>query len=728
MKRLLYFAPLIAFLCLASCKKYVAPSTAITCTTTTSTSSSSTSISTCTDPVANISVSIAPATVSVIVVTTQQFFDSIQGQGVTDLKTIWKVNNITGGDDAVGRIDSNGLYHAPPVVPTLNPLHTVSVTAVSYDDPKVFATSTVTITAAPVVTINSPGSSSPSTPPCTSTSASPTPPACVTPATSGTANNVTFTATETGGTTTTILWYVGPVGGLGVLGGNATLGTIDASGIYSPPFTPPIGQIVTVSAAAQDAPTSIASLFVTISNYSISSLQGQFAFSISGRRASVPFFAAGSFTADGAGNLSGGLEDFNDASGPTAAPISFSGTYAMTADGRGTLTFNDGKGPAPSNSSNFHFVLANNNRMEIVGSDTDGTSAGEADLTDPSKFSLGLSGIYVFDFAGVQGSNALSQIGEFTANSAGNVTGGSMDINDGGTISSLVPITSGAYILNSSTGRGTMNFAASGTTFNFAFYMVSQGSAKFVGIDTGQKVAGVISEQSPNVTFDPTTLNGKYAFRLGGSGAGGTYASAGSFSANGQSGITGGVLDENLNGTPNPNVMLSGGNYAVSSSGRGTTTFGGGRTYVFYLGTTGSAFFQETDAGHPVSDGIFALQQNPSFSTSQISGHIAVNTTGHSGATPEVIVGDFATGGVNGGISSGNLDINGGGTTTSGIAIAATSLFSTSSSAERGTLALNLGNPVTPTRTYAVYVVDSTQVFIVEIDANLAIGELLKQY
>jgi len=469
---------------------------------------------------------------------------------------------------------------------------------------------------------------------------------------------------------------------------------------------------------------------VVITNYSTSSLQGQFAFSISGRRASVPFFAAGSFTADGLGNLSGGLEDFNDASGPTAAPISFSGTYTVDTaakDGRGTLTFNDGKGPAPSNSSNFHFVLANNNRMEIVGSDTDGTSAGEADLTDPSKFSLGLSGIYVFDFAGVQGSNALSQIGEFTANSAGNVTGGSMDINDGGTISSLVPITSGAYILNSSTGRGTMNFAASGTTFNFAFYMVSQGSAKFVGIDTGQKVAGVISEQSPNVTFDPTTLNGKYAFRLGGSGAGGTYASAGSFSANGQSGITGGVLDENLNGTPNPNVMLSGGNYAVSSSGRGTTTFGGGRTYVFYLGTTGSAFFQETDAGHPVSDGIFALQQNSSFSTSQISGHISVNTTGLSGATPEVIVGDFATGGT-GAISSGILDNNTGGTTTTGIPIAATSLFSTSSSAERGTLALNLGNPVTPTRTYAVYVVDSTQVFIVEIDANLAIGQLLKQY
>jgi hypothetical protein len=187
-------------------------------------------------------------------------------------------------------------------------------------------------------------------------------------------------------------------------------------------------------------------------------------------------------------------------------------------------------------------------------------------------------------------------------------------------------------------------------------------------------------------------------------------------------------LDEHLNGAPpNQNVMLSGGNYTVSSSGRGTATFGGGRTYVFYLGTTGSAFFQETDPGHPVSDGIFALQQNPSFSTSQISGNFSVSTAGLTVATPEVSAGDFATGS-NGGISGGNLDNNTGGTTTSGIPIAATSLFSSSSSPERGTLALNLGNPLPQTRTFAVYVVDSTEAFIVEIDANLAIGELLKQY
>ena len=51
------------------------------------------------------------------------------------------------------------------------------------------------------------------------------------------------------------------------------------------------------------------------------------------------FFRAGNFSADGNGNLSGGVEDVNDSSGPTTTPISFVGTYTIAADGRGTMQF-----------------------------------------------------------------------------------------------------------------------------------------------------------------------------------------------------------------------------------------------------------------------------------------------------------------------------------------------------------------------------------------------------
>ena len=355
--RLLYFAPLIVAFSLISCKQYAATSTAVTCTTSTSTTSATTSTSTCTDPVTNISVTIAPSTVSVNVVTTQQFQDAVQGG--TNSVTIWQVNTITGGNDTIGRIDSNGLYHAPVTVPSPA---TVNVTAVSFEDQNVFATSAVTVAPAPVVTITSP--SAPVTVP------------------SGAANTVTFSATETGGTTDVILWYVGPVGGLGILGGNATLGSISASGVYRPPLTPPIGQTVTVTAAAQDSPTSTASLAVTISGYSASSLQGQFAFSLSGSNASGHFFRAGSFVAYGARNLTSVLEDVNSSSGVTALPISTTGTYTVGADGRGTLQFNDGLTPA-----SFNFVLVNGIQLQIIGFDATGTATGQANAQDISTFS-----------------------------------------------------------------------------------------------------------------------------------------------------------------------------------------------------------------------------------------------------------------------------------------------------------------------------------------------------
>jgi len=713
----------MALLGLSSCGSS-ATSTAVTCTTSTSTTSATTSTSTCTDPVTNISVTISPSTISVNVVTTQQFLDSITGG--TNSVTIWQVNGVTGGTDAVGRIDSNGLYHAPTTVPSTNPI--VNVTAVSFEDQKVSATAAVTITPAPIVAITSP--SAPIT------------------VLSGAANTVTFSATETGGTTNVILWYVGPVGGLGVLGGNATLGTINSSGVYSPPSAPPIGQTVTVTAAALDSPTSTATLAVTISGYSASSLQGQFAFSMSGNDASGRFFRAGSFVADGAGILNAVLEDINNISNPTTTPISTTGAYTVTADGRGTMSFNDGYTPA-----SFNFVLVNGTQLRIIGFGTTGTATGQADAQHASTFGASaLNGAYAFDFTGDHNANSISEIGEFTADGVGDITGGSIDVNDNGALSQL-EITGNTAALNKPpsypstytpptlpSGRGTLTLATSGATLHLSFYVVSRGAAIFIGTDPNTTIsafAGTSMAQAPNVTFDQTILNGNYAFLLAGSGSGGTYASAGSFSAGGQGSIASVVLDENLNGTPNPNVVLTGLNYTVASNGRGTLTFSGGRTYVFYLGAIGTAILQETDTIHPniASDGIFAQQQNASFALPQLSGTYAVDTSGLSGTSTEVITGDLTAAVVNGAASipSGTVDVNTGGATNADVGIAAGSSYSTSSSAERGTLTLNLASPLNQTRDFAIYVVSSTQAFLVEIDAGavpvrLAAGALLRQF
>jgi hypothetical protein len=688
---------------LASCHS-AAPSTAVTCTTTTATTSTAASSSSCTDPVTGISVTISPVTISVNVVTSTLF--SAYASGGTNTIVIWKVNNITGGNSTLGTIDSSGNYHAPNVVPSPA---TVTVSATSFEDMLVSATSTVTITPPPTVTISPTSWTMPS----------------------GVANTKSFASTVTGALTTNEDWYVGAAGTNPILGGNATLGTVDANGVYTAPRTPPLGSNVFVTAVSRDFPLSTASAAITLSGYTASSLQGQFAFSLSGQIASGAFFRAGSFNADGAGHLIGGLEDINETSGVTPA-LSFIGTYSVTSDGRGTLQFLDGHSP-----TTFDFVLVNGNQLQIAGFDSTGAASGQAYARDVTTFSnTALSGTYVFNFSGVHGSNGLSQIGEFTADGAGNITGGQMDTDDAGAATPLISITSGTYSVNATTGRGTATLHTSSLAFptlDLSFYVVSRGSAEFVGTDTTQHVAGVASQQAPNTTFSYASLNGKFAFLLSNPGSGSTFASAGSFAADGNGGLSAGVLDENSSGTLNANAAFNG-SYSVAANGRGTASFTGGRTYVFYLGPLGSAVFQETDTIHGTvaGDGFLAQQQSSSFSQALITGNYAIATSGLSGSAVEQVTGELAANGA-GVVPSGAIDINSGGTLSPGVAV--TGAYAASSSAERGTLTLALPSPLNQTRNYAVYVINSPQtlpaqrIIVIRIDAGLpASGQMFRQF
>jgi len=268
---------------------------------------------------------------------------------------------------------------------------------------------------------------------------------------------------------------------------------------------------------------------------------------------------------------------------------------------------------------------------------------------------------------------------------------------------------------------------------NFILYIVSRGFAKFVGTDPQTTVGGVsgfTSQQSPNATFDRTSLNGNIAFLLAGPVPNGTIATAGSFLADGSGSIATGVLDENVNGAAAPNVAFSNGSYAVASTGRGMATFTvGSHTYnlVFYLSTPGNAVLQETDSGR-TSDGSFAQQQTTAFSLASFQGNYELQTTGlsaASAASAQTIEGQMSANGA-GAISSGAIDIDSAGTPTSE-AISGT--YSLPGSNGRATLTLN---PSTDNRNFAIYIVNSTQVFVVGIDAapaaRLASGAMSRRY
>jgi hypothetical protein len=163
------------------------------------------------------------------------------------------------------------------------------------------------------------------------------------------------------------------------------------------------------------------------------------------------------------------------------------------------------------------------------------------------------------------------------------------------------------------------------------------------------------------------------------------------------------------------------GKYTVASSGRGTIFFQtASRTYnlVFYLGPLGSAVIQETDAGF-TTDGNFTQQQSAAFTIASIQGNYAIQTSGTSGSSLQVLTGQIGANGA-GVVTSGNLDINTAGTLVSGQAV--TGSYSAPAANGRATLTLNTVN-------YAAYIVSPTQVYIVGIQpGQLAAGALLLQF
>lgn len=100
---------------------------------------------------------------------------------------------------------------------------------------------------------------------------------------------------------------------------------------------------ITVQVADSEVPPMMptAPLSITITNI----LSGNYAFEFNGFNTNGAVVAAGTFVSDGVSAISGGVEDFNTIAGtPSGGTLeTFTGTYTIGTDGRGTLTFNTSK-------------------------------------------------------------------------------------------------------------------------------------------------------------------------------------------------------------------------------------------------------------------------------------------------------------------------------------------------------------------------------------------------
>ncbi len=165
---------------------------------------------------APVSIAITPTSATVSVSATYQFAATVSNAADTGVS--WAVNGVAGGNATVGTVSDAGLYSAPAAVP--NPAQ-VMVTATSVADTSKQAAASVTLTGAnPSVTVS--------------------------PRRAAVTTHVTqqFLATVTGLGVSSVNWTVD-----GVAGGNATVGTISAGGVYAPPGSPGTHLVVATSVA-----------------------------------------------------------------------------------------------------------------------------------------------------------------------------------------------------------------------------------------------------------------------------------------------------------------------------------------------------------------------------------------------------------------------------------------------------------------------------------------------
>jgi len=386
-------------------------------------------------------------------------------------------------------------------------------------------------------------------------------------------------------------------------------------------------------------------------NFSNASLNGQYAFSMSGVDLNSGAFVArvGSFAADGQGHITTGLEDVLDlGSGSPATLVTFSnGTYQIQANGRGLIVLNVTGGGSLQLSAS----LQSSSQGYLVQTDGMASTSGSLELQTPLQFSANaINGKYVFDFSGISFQagttpSMISLIGEFGADGNGKVTGGTIDVND----SSIVPtgavaLTASSYQLDTN-GNGT-NFGRGMMTLDgrtYAFYIVDGTRVKFMEEDLLGGTAGEAILQTGAIPTTNSGFNGSFVFLTGGSETTdkrnyGPDERVGRFTADGAGGIGTISFFQNKDGNTaqvSPTSGISSTSYSIDTtnagSGRGTFTFRnssvGTVSYVFYLVSPTRAVIQDVSSGI-VGDGTMVSQSAASFTAASLAGNYSFSWSG----------------------------------------------------------------------------------------------------
>lgn len=592
-------------------------------------------------------VSVSPTAATLQITGAQQFTATVSPAAANQAVT-WSLSGAGCTGVACGTLSSTTgnpvTYAVPTAVP--NPA-TVSITATAVGGPTQLASATITITPPPIVV-------------------DARPPVIDVPVN---ATQLFFAGVTNDPLNQGVTWTLTGAGCSGATCG--TLSTTQTARLgntfYTAPPSIPSPATITVRATSVTYPGSSGSATITIIPTNNALMTGRYAFLFHGFDSDGQMAMAGSFNADGAGNITGGVEDINRTTFTTGAtPLSFTGTYIIGTNNKGQMTLTSSEG-----SATFHFVIdsTGSNAPFIEFDDITGTGtrgSGSMQKQVPTAFSLAqTNGDFVMGlFGDLAGAGRTGIVGRFNSSSTGAVSGAVMDFSIPGTSSPNVAWSGSIAAPDSTTGRGTMTLNVTipapgpgAITLNFAYYILATNKLFVAGTDARSSTLPLLSGQVhrqiiPSGGFTNASLRGNIIFALEGVVGGTGSIAVGQATLDGSGSLTG-ILDENDGGTYILNTAFTG-TYIVSSNGRTTipnpTIIS---PQVLYLEDTNRGFILEA-AGSEVTFGEIQPQAAGPFSAASLSGTFGENTE----PPPVSIYQDINGLSVSDGISSGTSTVD----------------------------------------------------------------------
>ena len=260
----------------------------------------------------------------------------------------------------------------------------------------------------------------------------------------------------------------------------------------------------TVQVNDSENPTKTATANLSISIGNLAMVKGGYAFAFNGfTSAGNAISVAGSFTADGTGNLTNGVEDVN-AVGAQPKNQTFTGTYILGADNRGTLTFSSLLG-APAYSFSINSAGSHGRLIEFDSSGTQGS--GDLELRSVSTCTATtFNGNYAFGIVGQQiavgGVSAAGPdvvVGSFNAagavppSTSGSIGPGELDASTPVRVTTQDQSVSGKFAATSQSTRCSLMLTSTLQTMNFSVYPISASESFIVETDTVSTAAPMLT-------------------------------------------------------------------------------------------------------------------------------------------------------------------------------------------------------------------------------------------